>query len=1826
MAAALREERLERAGVRRLEAREGRRVLDAVMQWDGAQAVAVAIRAPKTGGVGVAEPSLPMGSKLRWKVENLLGIAVDERQPLSEAGLDSLMAIELRNWLIEETGLKLAATLLFDYPTLEKLSAYLSEQVQRPGETVRPAVRKEIAREPVAIVGMACRFPGGADTVERFWELLRHGVDAIQEVPRDRWAMEAHPEPGVRYGGFIERISDFDPQFFGISPREAASMDPQQRLLLEVTWHALEDAGISADSLRDTPAGVFVGAGANEYAKLAGGDAVRNGYFATGNANSVLAGRISYAYGWTGPSLVVDTACSSSLVSVHLAVQSLQLGECHLAVAAGVNALLSPDTSIALSSGRMLAPDGRCKAFDAAADGYVRGEGCGVVVLKRLSDAQRDHDRIVAVILATATNQDGRTASLTAPSGHSQRVVIRQALASSGLDPSAIGYFEAHGTGTSLGDQIEVVAIRSVYAQGKRDAPLTIGSVKSNFGHLEAAAGIAGLMKAVLAIDRQGVPPTLHLREWNPMLPPEDEWLRAARGFQPLAPGTRNAAVSSFGFSGTNAHAVLGEPQGPPPDLAHGVEILPISAASAASLRELALRWVDWLRRVPEPWTALCFSAQTGRSHRLHRLAVVARTKQEAADLLDAWLRGRSADGIWHHVVEQRQGSFEGTADPATLAERYVAGWEIGWHPAVNGRRAACPLYPFDRQPYWHPRTGAEFTSRTLFDPAHLPFLDEHVVYGERVCPGAALLEMARAAGESLPGSGPVTIVEAVFEQPIVLNGAKSPEVELVLSKDAAFRISIGAVLHCAGRLRRGAVDSGIVPMEPFGESARVDDFYDRFEKRGIRLGRSFRCIRRLWRDHGRARAILAYEESPAHVFPPGLLDSCLQVLAAAGPDSADALSSVPAAVEDVTFFRPPAPRMQCAASLIQQSGRTATGSILLSTEDGQPVLQIGALHLRAVVAGELIRSRNAAGWLYEMHWVEADPVAARPLPGRWLLLGENPVLRTYAAAAIHAGGGAIAPGGSTGGLAGVVVLASDDPVRGFAVLTSLARDPVAAPVWFVASGAVNARGIGQAVFADPNQAGQWAAAGSLATENPDLRLTRVDLDPKAPAESLAQELTRPSGGQIAWRDGQRLRPVLQQHPAGGELPCPAAGLLRLGLRNKGSLENLYWEEIPAAELHDDAIEIEVLATGLNFRDVLQIRGLYPGDAGPLGYECAGRVIAAGAHVSAFQAGDLVMGLGSGCFGSRVTIPANCAAHIPPGIDVATAATLPVAFVTAILSLREIARVKPGEHVLIHSAAGGVGLAAVQVARSLGAEIYATAGSAAKQAYLRSLGIRHIFSSRNTEFARAIAEIANGRGVDVVLNSLTGDILTQSMAVLAPGGRFIELGKREVAPTGTAFALDREMSLNPERIGKVLGEVAERIGRGDLVPLPRRVFFHDRTVEALRFLESARHTGKVVVSRTPGFQPSPHAVYWITGGTGALGRRVAEWLVARGARRIALTSRSANPPAWLDPLRQAGATIELLPGDIGSSGTAQRLLGEIEIRMGPLAGVFHCAGIVDDGAMASLDNGRFEAVFAGKASGAWALHIATEGRALECFVLFSSAAGLLGAPGQGNYAAANAYLDALAEYRRQLRLPALSIQWGPWSETGMAARLTARQRERLQESGVYPIAPEEGLAVLDLLLQEGEPGVSAIAAMHAGPGVLARYGSATAHTPAGAAASELAALMSDAPQNRDAILRTFLRDAAAKLLGLPAASLSMHRPLAEMGMDSLAAVEFRSRLAGAVGTGLPATLLFNYPALEPLARYLETRFFAAVPVAASLPQDALSAEEDLLRELDNAGY
>jgi len=580
--------------------------------------------------------------------------------------------------------------------------------------------------EPVAILGLAVRLPRGVTSPERFWKALANGEDLITPVPPERWDAYSYSsrepdQPGTMYdvhGGFLSDIDAFDADFFGIHPREAASMDPQQRILLELTWEALEHATIDPRSLMKTRTGIYLGMTNSDYGRLLMEDPrTIDGYTGVGAAGSIAAGRLAYFLGTQGPAMVVDTACSSSLVAVHQAVQSLRRGETDLAIVGATNLILSPEMNIGFSRTRMLSTDGRCKTFDASADGYVRAEGCCVIILKRLADAVRDRDRVLANIHGAAVNQDGRSAGITAPNGPAQEAVMREALANAALEPHAVSYVEAHGTGTPLGDPIEVRAIGAVYGIGRsHESPLLIGSVKTNLGHTEAAAGLTGLIKVVLMMQPgHGIAPHLHFTQPSPQIDWRQWPIEIPNHLIPWPNGssTQYAGVSSFGFSGTNAHIIVASAERS--EVSRGMVaqapqeqyLLCLSAAQKAPLRALAERYIDYLQQSGESFGDICYTAATGRAKLPRRVALIARNAAQAVEMLQAWLAGRMVAGLMASATDGSVSSPQMSGDVGALQriqKEYVHGESLRYADLASpftACRVDLPVYPFQRKRFW---------------------------------------------------------------------------------------------------------------------------------------------------------------------------------------------------------------------------------------------------------------------------------------------------------------------------------------------------------------------------------------------------------------------------------------------------------------------------------------------------------------------------------------------------------------------------------------------------------------------------------------------------------------------------------------------------------------------------------------------------------------------------------------------------------------------------------------------------------------------------------------------------------------------------------------------------------------------------------------------------------------------------------------------------------------------------------------------------------------------------------------------------------------------
>lgn len=2248
------------------------------------------------------------------QLSDFLGLAPGEpiapNQSLIDLGIDSLRAIDFKILLESEIGCSLRTSLLFDYPTLQTLVAYLADEIlvlttpetttpvtgkanapaisqadfdALPAEELRELLRETSSKllaleqaktEPIAIVGIGCRYPGGATSPQKFWELQANGIDSIMEVPADRWDVDAFydPDPAApgkissRYGGFLEHVDMFDAQFFGISPREAVDLDPQQRLLMEVTWETLENANQSPERLFGSATGVFIGTRGSEYftSQADGLPEQISAYNGTGNAASTVAGRLSYILGLVGPSIAMDTACSSSLVAVHLACESLRRCECDSALAGGVNLLLSPLASITTSKADMLAPDGRCKTFSAAADGYVRADGCGVVLLKRLSDALADGDQILATILGSAINQDGASGGLTVPNGPSQEALIRRALKNAGVNSEEVSYIEAHGTGTSLGDPIEVGALGAVFSPGRpADEPLLIGSVKTNLGHSEPAAGIAGLIKIVLALQNEALPPHLHFDDPNPYIPWGEFPLAVPKKKTPWPRGQKRrvAGVSSFGFSGTNAHVVLTE--APPQlkeettsELERPLHLLCFSAKTEQGLMELAERYVNFLKNAEtEELQDICFSAHTGRSHFKNRVAVVGTDKGEIGKKLAEFISGKNLGEVlageaatrppkmaflftgqgsqyagmgkelyesqprfrqaldacdkilrlhmekpllsvlwgedsgllsetmytqpalfaleyaltelwrsWgvepeyvlgHSVGEYAAACFAGVmsladglrliaargrlmtqltergdmvavfataeqvqqfvdgqrsdvslaADNGTtsvvlsgeatavqsvvnclqdrgmrtqqldvshafhsplmepmlaefakvarqisyampkipvvsnvtgnlagdeltdpdywvrhvramvhfrrgmetltqqgcqvflevgpkptllgmgrqcgtnedaawlpslrqgesdwrqllhsLGELYVRGVPVDWSGFdrdYSRRKVLLPNYPFQKQRYWLEKMGAptsdnrpaarqthashallgtrlhsvrlkekEFQFESYLAENSPTFLADHRIYGTAIVPGAAFLEIGLAAGAFVLKSSEVSLKDVAIQKALELPEKEGVTVQtLIFPAEDAFAFEIHSlqtkaehdesewVLHVSGKMqvtpsesaKDGVPDGELSRLrQQFTEELVVEDFYRGYRDIGLEYGPSFRVVEQLWRRDGESLAQIQLPEgmiSGAGQFRmhPVMLDACFQAAGTSLTEDDRSITYLPIGVERLHVFRQLSARGWCHARMRpveHPEQRNRTLDIRLFDLNGELIAVVAGLQLTQARREALMRNNEALNdWLYTVTWqtrprlIEQKDLAnshgSAQQPGSWLILADQGGVGQKLAFLLEQRGERCvqvlaseldlsAPadfkrllaekfGANTPACRGVVHLWSLDEA------TTVDADGISEEQQLLNCGSAlhlvqalleagwsqlprfwlltrNAQPVGDSTSEmDAQQAPLWGFGAVVALEHPELHCVRIDLDPAAEmdqARSLFDELWSPEKEeQIAFRGSARYVARLTRVNAltqeGVSLKLPENEPFELRVSDYGVLENLTLVPLQHRTPGAGEVKIAVRASALNFKDVLHALGLlkeFSEQAGmmqasdqPFGFECAGRVVAIGDGVKGLEVGDEVLVSAAGSMSSFVTVNAEFVTKKPAGLSFEEAAALQTVFLTSIYGLHRLAQIKSGDRILIHAGAGGVGLAAIQLAQRAGAEVFATA-SPGKWEYLKSQGVKHVMNSRSLDFADEVMAITDGLGVDVVLNSLAGEYIPASLGVVALGGRFVEIGKigiwdadqiADLRPDVSYFAFDLGDVLT-ENMGlyqSLLAEMQEGFADGSLKALPIKVFPIQKAVGAFRYLAQAQNIGKVVISVPPvGAQDAVDEKqtvrndrsYLITGGLGALGLKAAQWMYREGARHFVLIGRSGASDAAqkiIRQLEQGGARVHVLAKDVSVREDVAEILETIAATLPPLGGIIHAAGVLDDGVLLRQDWGRFRRVMAPKVDGTWHLHQLTQDLPLDFFVCFSSATSLMGAPGQANYAAANAFMDSLAHQRRGRGLKGLSIDWGPWAESGMAANVASRNQVRFAEIGLSSITAEQGFEIAGRLLRQEQAQVGVLSVnwskylqqfpVGGQPMFLEEF--FTASGTAMPERSEVLEQLERAPSDkRKMILTAFVRAQLAKVLGFSTADqITPRARLFDLGVDSLMAVDLKNRLEKSLDCSLHATLLFDYPTLETLVDYL----------------------------------
>jgi NADPH:quinone reductase-like Zn-dependent oxidoreductase/acyl carrier protein len=1229
------------------------------------------------------------------------------------------------------------------------------------------------------------------------------------------------------------------------------------------------------------------------------------------------------------------------------------------------------------------------------------------------------------------------------------------------------------------------------------------------------------------------------------------------------------------------------------------------------------------------------------------------------------------------------------------------------------------PTHPWQRQRYWiaspalqarageatgHPLlgvrvslAGAEAMYEAMLSRAEHSWLYDHRVGDAALMPGAGLGELVRAAGEHRFGGAAVEVLSLVLQAPLVLPEHGGQRVQVLVSEeDGRTGVSVYSrraeaspeamwTLHASGEVRRasaggaGRIDLAAVRGR-CTERVEVAQAYEAFASAGLGYGPAFQGLQSLWRGANEAIAEVSLpdgvEGAERYGVHPALLDAAFQSLSGIAQTRA---LYVPFAMDKVSVHASGATAAAVYVRTRQEEsgGASADGlaDVTLTDARGHVLVEVVGLHGRAVEAEGLHRAEGIANALYQLGWSASPPPPASAPSGRWVVVaGEQDGvtddvverLRTAGAACMRvdiAGLAAALPAEHVVCMwrrvddgADAAEAAPRLASEGLSIMQLLAKQGQVPRLWWVTRGAV---AVTAQEAADVAQASLWGLGRTVMQEHPELACALIDVEDRSGvADQLVCELTSTDGErEIAWRAGER-RVARLTRAAGATVPD--AENYALATTHKGTLDGLVLAPAGRRRPARGEVEIEVRASGLNFRDVLNALGMYPGEAGPLGSECAGVVIAVGEDIEGVAIGDAVMALAPGSFGRFVVANSRLVARVPSGLSFEQAATIPVAFLTAWYALHDLAGLKAGEQLLVHAAAGGVGMAAVEIAQWIGAEVFGTA-SAAKWEVVRSLGVKAVAHSRDLSFVEAIRSATGGANVDVVLNALSGKFVDASLSLLGAGGRFIELGKTDireaaavsVSHPGVRYRAFDLLEAGIERLAALLASIVEGFAVGRLTPLPVRTFAITEAEVAFRFMAQARHVGKLAL--VPLRSLRTEGTVLVTGGLGALGLHVARWLAQRGVRHLVLTGRRGRetPGATeaVVELESLGARVTVAAMDVSKGDAVRTLLKAIPADL-PLRGVVHAAGVLDDGMLSEQSAERLARVLAPKVGGACHLDALTREADLDFFVLFSSAAGTLGSAGQGGYAAANACLDALAARRRAEGLPAQSLAWGLWTDAssraaGLASGLDSVQQARLEKSGLSAVDPSQGIALFEAVLGRSEAQLMPVpielgvlrkafgeavpplwrGLVRAAPPLLAEL---VVRKPA-VAADEKSAKPSKSTRVRDAIIADstyghsefiegHLREWLAQVLRLPGSRIEGEHRLTDLGVDSLMAIELRNRVYSELGVTVTLATLLSGPTLRELATQLSAQIASSSSEQASM-KTALSQYRGAHREL-----
>jgi acyl transferase domain-containing protein/acyl-CoA synthetase (AMP-forming)/AMP-acid ligase II/thioesterase domain-containing protein/acyl carrier protein len=1909
-------------------------------------------------------------------------VDVNVGEPFASHGVDSLQVVQIAGELEVWLERPLSPTLLYEYPTIEAIAQHLGETANTHGATFeRDDVRDDAQdrrTEPIAVIGIGCRFPG-AQGPEGFWQLLREGVDAITEIPRERWNAEAlyDPDPdapgklNTRWGGFLNHIDQFDPSFFKIAHREAVRIDPQQRLLLETAWEALEDAGLSAERLAGSRAGVFIGISTNDYSRLENGNSEpTDAYAATGNAFSIAANRLSYAFDLRGPSIAIDTACSSSLVAVHLACRSLRSGESTLALAGGVNLLLSPTVAMNFTKARMMAADGRCKTFDARADGYVRSEGVGVVVLKPLSAALADGDSIYALIRGSAVNQDGRTNGLMAPNPQAQEAVLTEAYKDAGVSPGLIQYVEAHGTGTLLGDPIEANALGRVLAAGRPSGNVCrIGSVKTNIGHLEAAAGVAGLIKVALMLRHKQLPPSLHFEKPNQYIPFAELSLSVQQSLDDWPEDSADllAGVSSFGFGGTNAHVVLSQaPQGERREEAEDVspvaQILPLSAHTTEALRDNARRMCEFLAR-PEALSEralrdMCFTAGARRTHHDRRLAIVFHKREELIARLASFERGETQACVstGRRVAGRRPKlafifSGQGTQTPAM-------GRELFEHePAFRSTLETCD------------RLLRPFAEWSLLEELFADESRSRLAETEIAQPALVALQLSLVALWRQWGIAPDAVVGHSIGE------VAAAHVAGALSLEDALRVAFhrGRLMQRAtGRGRMAAVAMPPEKVEEeiakhdgrlcvaainssnstiiSGDSQAVEGLLETFRRqeifcRALPINYAFHsgqmdfilpefldAIRPL---DVQPVTLPIYSTLTGHASNGGDYDAHYWQRQIRQPVRFAAAIDELIKKDDFDFLEigsHPALSVHVKQGLTEHGReRLVLPSMRRGSGERESLLtSLGALyaHGHAVEWSELYTrggrcvSLPTYSWQHERCWPESVEVEtatpkerARKARGdghAHPLLGEP--LNLAASSESHMWENRLDNK--------LLPYLADHKFQGVELLPGTAYLEMALAAASEIYGDVP-RALSKVKFHRP--------LFSSESNRPTLQLI---LSPNSKAEASFRIFSRPEA-EATLGDSWRLH---------------AQGTVEVDLNNGDAsvpTQRIDLEAVRARcgqQVSDEAFYSGMSERGLQygtaFRGVKQLRRC---DGEALGtievpraleselntYQLHPAILDACAQVliAADEQGDKLFlpisaeairvykrpGLRIHSY-ARVRTEAAAAADGLVGdvllldedgevliealglriqyLDGAEQSFLradldewlyelewqPKNFSSNAQATQSEQELSPCGTWLALVDESGVGEAlAKRIEEAGGRCIRISTGTAfertggdhfrlrpahaedtrklfdalAEEGVLPCRGVLHLWSLDATQPEQttvASLEQAQARGTATVVAFLR------------------EMGSTEQLGGARLWLVTRDVHVVPEGVGKpcIAQSPLWGLGRtiaqehasiwGGLVDLESGVPAAESSAMLWDVLRNAEGENQIALRKKAAYvarlirkakrgaastarRRRPDASYLITGGLGELGLLVSRWIVEQGARRVILLGRTQLPArsewnkieekrlkaqiAAIKQLESLGASVHLASVDVSDEKQLAQFLATFrEEGWPPVGGVIHAAGVLQDRVLSQIGEAAMGEVFRAKVIGGWLLHRLLEDSELDFFVMFSSAASLLGSAGQGNYAAANMFLDALAHYRRSQGKAAMSINWGPWAEVGMASK---RERaERLARKGIGSIPPETGLEIFGRLLRQDSAQVGVLPLdwsqlfQHYPELGDAPLLAELKRTELGAA-SEVEGtgendrrvretILAAAPSERLRLIETFLAAQVSGVIGLSADRIEAQQSLNSLGIDSLMSIELKNRIEAELGVVIPVVKLLEGPTIAEFSELLSS-LVGALPVSASVP-------------------